>query len=435
MRLRTFKASDGDCLLLSSGDGRHMLVDGGRSDTFREHVAKSVSDCGTLDVLCISHIDADHITGVLTLLDDEVDWRVHLAEKARPPSGRRASPQPSSPKPPKILDVWHNGFGDQLDEVAGDVRNMLSLAAASQLSLANPDSIPRQNFLADLALGEKQAITVSHRLGAEQLGIPLNSHFGGKLILAGSANSVFGLGAATLTVIGPFEEDVEKLRAQWQQWLRDNARVLDELRADMDRDVAKLQLSESDRFLRGMRDIASAPGRLGDRESITTPNLASIMILAEENGRSVLLTGDAAGQDLVKGLKKARKLDRRGCLHVDVLKVQHHGAGANIDADFVKAVTADHYVFCGNGSHHNPEEDVVRLIAESRTDPSRRGPHKKAADNFTLHFNHSSANKNTRPRTAHMKKIEALTATLAAKSGGQMTANFHAGSYFDIDLR
>ena len=431
MRLRTFKATDGDSLLLSSGDGHHMLVDGGRSDSFREHAAASVSQCGTLDVLCVSHIDADHITGVIELLDHEVDWRVHLAEKANPPAGRRPFPRPSVPKPPKILDVWHNGFGDQLAGAAGNVRNMLSLAAASQLSLAQRDSISRSAYLPDLALGEKQGIVLTHRLGAGQLGIPLNGHFGGKLILAGMANSTFNLGTTMLTVIGPFEEDVEALRAQWEKWLRDNSKTIQDLRDQMDRDSDRLQLSEADLFLRAMRDIASSAS-LGNRSTVTTPNLASIMILAEEAGRSILLTGDAAGQDLVKGLKKAGKLDRKGTIHLDILKVQHHGAGANIDEAFAKAVTADHYVFCGNGAHHNPEVEVVTLIAETRFLPARRGPNPKAAAPFEMHFNYSKATANTASRKKQMKAIEQRTAALVARSGGQMKANFHAGSFFDL---
>jgi len=434
MRLRTFKASDGDSLLLSSSDNRHMLVDGGRGDSFRTHAVQSVSDCKVLDVLCISHIDADHITGVLELLDMEVDWRIHLAEKKKPPIGRPPSPQPASPKPPKILQVWHNGFGAQLGSVGGDVRSMLSLAASSQLSLANPDSIPRQNYLADLALGEKQAITLTHRLGTSQLGIPLNKQFGGKLIRAGMAKSTFKLGKVTLTVLGPFKEDLEALQAQWKEWLEKNSKAVDALRDEMDRDAGRLQLSEAATFLRTMEGLAASSSKLGDRESVTTPNLASIILLAIENRRSVLLTGDAAGQDILKGLAAARKLDRNGCIHVDVLKVQHHGAGANIDEAFVKAVTADHYVFCGNGAHSNPEEAVLDLIVKSRLDPASRSAHARAGAAFEMHFNHASSDQLTAPRKKHMKTIEKQMQTLAAGSAGQMTATFHTSGFFDIVL-
>ena len=64
MKLKVFQARDGDCLLLSGEKGGHILVDGGRRTSFRDHVAKelseSVGDAG-LDLLCWSHVDNDHL--------------------------------------------------------------------------------------------------------------------------------------------------------------------------------------------------------------------------------------------------------------------------------------------------------------------------------------------------------------------------------------
>ena len=80
----------------------------------------------------------------------------------------------------------------------------------------------------------------------------------------------------------------------------------------------------------------------------------------------MLLTGDGVSQEILDGLARHGKLDANGRIHVNVLKVQHHGALANVEADFVKRVTADHYVFCGNGAHHNPEIEVVEAFAKAR---------------------------------------------------------------------
>ena len=41
-------------------------------------------------------------------------------------------------------------------------------------------------------------------------------------------------------------------------------------------------------------------------------------------------------------------------IHVDLLKVPHHGSANNLDEDFFERITADHYVFSGNGEHGNP---------------------------------------------------------------------------------
>ena len=37
-------------------------------------------------------------------------------------------------------------------------------------------------------------------------------------------------------------------------------------------------------------------------------------------------------------------------MHVDVLKMPHHGSDRNMDRAFLERITADHYVFSGNGS-------------------------------------------------------------------------------------
>ena len=75
MRLRAFHAADGDCLLLTSSDGHHALVDGGRARTFDDQawpVLRQMAVAGEpVDLVVVSHIDADHIDGVIRLIQDE----------------------------------------------------------------------------------------------------------------------------------------------------------------------------------------------------------------------------------------------------------------------------------------------------------------------------------------------------------------------------
>ena len=435
MRLRVFQANDGDCLLLTSSDNRHMLIDGGRSGSYIEHVSKTVSALGELDVVCVSHIDADHITGILAMLESEVDWRIHLHEKANPPLGRKAKGEPAELRPSKIREIWHNGFGDQLGDSADDVSSMLSLAARTQLSFADADMLPRNLFLADLALGEKQAIELTHRIGADQLNIPLNKHFGGKLIIAGVELSKYQLGNINIQVIGPFKSDVTKLRKKWKKWVDKHKSAIKELEIEMEDDANRLGANEADTFLGNTHRIQSSAGQFGDRDSISAPNLASIMLLAEEAGGSVLLTGDGSSDDIEKGLKAQGKLDAKGRCHVDVLKVPHHGAAANVSTEFFKNVIADHYVFCGNGSHTNPEVEVINLIADARTGSvAKRSKHPNTANAFDLHFNCTPALAGTKKRKKHMDKLEARVTTLLGTSGGQMNATFYSASFFDIDI-
>ena len=59
---------------------------------------------------------------------------------------------------------------------------------------------------------------------------------------------------------------------------------------------------------------------LGRRQDVTAPNLASLMLLVEENGKRLLLTGDGHAEDLINGLEKRGKLDPNKRLHLDVIK-------------------------------------------------------------------------------------------------------------------
>ena len=49
-----------------------------------------------------------------------------------------------------------------------------------------------------------------------------------------------------------------------------------------------------------------------------------------------------------------------------MLKIQHHGSEHNLDRDFAKRITADHYVFCANGEHENPDLRILEVLLNSR---------------------------------------------------------------------
>ena len=219
------------------------------------------------------------------------------------------------------------------------------------------------------------------------------------------------LGSLELTLLGPFKEDLDALRDDWNDWLRKNADEVKRIRAEMAADTDRLVAGDVD----GFRDAMALRAReLGNRGRVTVPNLASIMLLVEEKGRTLLLTGDGHRDEILKGLEKAGRLEG-DALHVDVLKVQHHGSEHNIDADFCRQVTADHYVFCANGEHENPDLAVVDAVVRSRKDSERA---------FKLWFNSSKSASASERGRAHMKKVEGLVAELAKGSRRRMSATF-----------
>jgi beta-lactamase superfamily II metal-dependent hydrolase len=95
------------------------------------------------------------------------------------------------------------------------------------------------------------------------------------------------------------------------------------------------------------------------------------VVLAEsEDGttpRRMLLTGDAGGDLILKGLQTAGLLDAKGGIHVDLLKLQHHGSNHSVDIGFFRKVTADVYVISGNGKHGIPHGDTMHWLSQARS--------------------------------------------------------------------
>ena len=83
----------------------------------------------------------------------------------------------------------------------------------------------------------------------------------------------------------------------------------------------------------------------------------------------MLLTGDARGDKILEGPRARRRAQADGkSMHVDVLKVPHHGSSNNLETDFFERITADHYVFSGNGEHGNPERETLEMLFKARGD-------------------------------------------------------------------
>lgn len=92
------------------------------------------------------------------------------------------------------------------------------------------------------------------------------------------------------------------------------------------------------------------------------------MLIAEVDKKRILLTGDARGDKILEGLEQVNVLKPGGKMHVEILKVPHHGSDRNMKPIFFERVTADHYVFSGNGEHGNPERETLGMLLEAHGD-------------------------------------------------------------------
>ena len=316
MKLTVFPSDKGDCLLLTSHDGHRVLIDGGMSRSYRRYVAPQLEALGTagqkLDVVYVSHTDQDHIGGILTLTEDAFLWKVfatHLG--ATPDDGQSDAPDGfrrprDRARPPAIDKFWYNAFSAALPNVNGEFEATL-VRVATALAAASGSDVMRQAALAtrELVASVGDGIQLNNRLDKRQLGYPINPEFGGDLMQIESDGAdvpaPLPIGSMAFHVIGPFREDLENFAQYWREWLEKNTAELKRLEEERRDDERDLLPNEFERLHGRLNALATS---LGDRGKVTPPNLASLMFFVEEDGRSILLTGDGHGQDILHGLER-----------------------------------------------------------------------------------------------------------------------------------
>ena len=448
MKLKVFFASDGDCLLLTSSDGHHALIDGGRGDSFRKGTWPALQALAkekeTLDLVVVSHIDADHISGILWLMKNVAAWSVYDYQTTA--GGNPTFPKPSTSRPPRIDKLWHNSWRAQLGDLAGPIESYLSRVSESVETTAfdgskAPDAAVE---LVDAVQGLAESIPDGVellRVVDDETPTPRNTPFK-DLVLLRDPPHVEKLGTTKLTVIGPARKHLRRLRDEWREWLTGKPGTngnVDEsvpgqgpepqgpgLAAEVF-DLAAVPAQERADAEQLVADLVAAAEIIvtTDPSSVTPPNRASITLLAEEKKRACLLTGDAAEEEILEGLDAAGRIVN-GRFWCNVVKVQHHGSEHNLSQTFAGTVLADQYVFCADGAHGNPDPSVVKTIIETRLAADPRP--------FTLWFNCSPE----RTLATRRKNLRAAIkeGTTAADKHSAITVNVldDAKAVFEISV-
>jgi beta-lactamase superfamily II metal-dependent hydrolase len=296
------QAEEGDCLLLGwqhDGDAVWVLIDGGPPKTYRRSLEPTLAELGVghLHLVINSHVDADHVAGLLELFSE----RIH---------GETA---------PTMAELWHNQFAQTIDK-NGTVKAKLKALAGLAALPASLSAMGRET-LDSYAQGGKLV-----KLAAEAE-VSVNASNDGKpWVLDGPPVVLELAGGLTARLVGPTRANLAALEAAWIDYLE---------------------------------KVEAKPAAMADKSK---PNLSSIQLLVEHDGKTMLLTGDGRGDHLLEGLESQGLLDGDGGIDVDILKVPHHGSQRNVDAKFFERVRAKQYLISANGKHGNPDPPTLGWI-------------------------------------------------------------------------
>lgn len=205
--------------------------------------------------------------------------------------------------------------------------------------------------------GVAEGESLAKVLGAPEADLPWNLAWRGEAVVTPAGQGGVEIAAdgwPRITVLSPTPE---RLQALWKVW----AKELEKLRRK-ERDKAEADRGQT----RGAVDLEALARRRTALDR-AVPNGSSIAVLLENQGASVLLSGDAFADVLVpeiQALALKRGQPPGSPLAVDVLKLSHHGSRANVTTDLLKAVRAKHHVVSTSNAYfkHPNAEALARVI-------------------------------------------------------------------------
>lgn len=314
-------AENGDCLLVEYGDParpHRVLVDCGAPSIAPVVAERLARDGRPLELFVLTHIDADHISGVLPLFGG---------------TGPR----------PVVHDIWFNGR-DQLD--------------APFLGVKQGEAF--SELLERLKLPWNRAATAAGATRPAPIVLPPDGTL-----------PVFTLpGGLTLTLLSPGIDELHRLARHWDAEL---AELKSPAPALLGRKQPPPPVTDLAAF-----DVAALAAK-GPARDPSVANGSSIAFLAEFDGRSILLTGDAHAEVLarsIRGLQRSRGRDGQR-LAVSALKLSHHGSANATTQELLELLDCRQYLVSSNGKmfYHPDREAIARVIVHGGPQPA-------------LHFNY-----------------------------------------------
>lgn len=343
LKIKLIPAEYGDCILLSAiGDEKiNILIDGGTRKTYKKFLCAEMEkiehDNSKLDLLVCTHIDNDHIGGLVELLKKN--------------------------NCKYIKEIWYNGFMQVVDKRYYSLHD-INITENDNKVL---DKIIQKGVVTD----EEHEIGISDAMSfgvlAEQKSIPINSKVEGKAICSEFFNSSVKLNEKlSITIIGPTKENLKKLEERWAKDMMScnyNFHVSNEIKL---MEVFEYQLRQIKMFyakegimINQMHDLEKYMGSL-DVVDNSPVNASSIAFILDYNKKKYLFLGDAIIDDaLLSNIKSVVGPKYR----FEAMKLPHHGSRYNITLEFIERYTANEYYCLTNSERfEHPDMEVLSTL-------------------------------------------------------------------------
>ena len=327
LKIRMHKANNGDCFSIKS-ESEFILIDGGTAQSFEHWKGQIIGKVDKIDALIVTHIDNDHVNGIIKLLMD--------------------------PECPPIEQVFFNGaeqlFGSLSEDGQADHRADIKLQALSGecSDIGNKEPI-----------GSSEGTSLSYVISSK--GINCNV-----LALYREKCKSFDIGSLTFTLIGPTYNSLTELKRIWEIQL--------EQRNIKPRIISKPYYDAFEQYVSNVIALTPNNHEISSTENnsvkalANTPfeddnsptNKSSFSFLIESNDKRILYLGDCHTGAVTSWLD----LEKLETIHVDIVKISHHGSKNNTSLDLLRRIKCNKYLISTNGkSHGHPNLETLARIA------------------------------------------------------------------------
>lgn len=350
INLKILPAQYGDCFLLSvKDDGRafNVLIDGGLGITYEKFLRNELRSIATqnqkIDLMICTHIDADHINGLIAFLREN-----------------------NIKKFIDVENIWFNGFEQIVNRFYLDSKN---IPLKDDVTII--DEINRKGYEDEFAkkedVGPVEGVAFSslieygrYNQNIVSSGGPITNRLG---VINVSEN-------IKINIISPCPETLCELEKEWLNELA--AKGFQFSIANKTKMVSSFEflISRIKRYYEKNRIDISAMDCLenykSDLEKVDTSivNNSSIVFVLEAYGKKLLFMGDSVVKEeneckIIQSLLKKYGND----VIFDLIKLPHHGSCYNISNDFIECIKSKEYIVSSNSEKFgHPDMDVIANI-------------------------------------------------------------------------
>ncbi|WP_394548564.1 AVAST type 1 anti-phage system MBL fold metallo-hydrolase Avs1a [Priestia aryabhattai] len=373
VKVEMYPALEGDSFLVSIGDEKktHILIDGGFKETFnvflKFRLKKMFQNGEQLSLVVVTHIDTDHIEGIIELFKEN-----------------------KSDKHPLIIpinEVWHNSYKHLCtsehpqEKLTSDERAILSDIVNQGYANQNKT---RDNQSKDISA--KDGSTLAALLyGGEY---KWNSSFNGQAINCEIKDLISLTEDINIRILSPDSQSIEKLRKYWFKELKkkkydfklSDDEIFDDAYEFFMLNQSVYEQLDENKEISSKNEGVNIDALLKRKMNYDNSpvNSSSISFIIEYKEKKLLFLADSNPRIIEKQIQKlVNQLEYTPFF--DLIKISHHGSHRNTSPELLDLIDSSLYLFSTNGKKNNHPnlETIARII-------SRKGPRRRLIFNYPV---------------------------------------------------